>query len=129
MPEHLAALSKWLKMSKFYSFTVTTNFFFRLFAVVAINKFVICCFLEIKPLNFLSPLKVGDGILSPWNIWHFKIFIGPMFDWYKQQHRPHLRMKVARYCNSFSGSIPLNSEHTYVAVDKDLEKFHHSFIR
>ena len=34
-------LVKWLKMSKFYSFTVTTNlliYFFRLFAVVSILK-------------------------------------------------------------------------------------------
>ena len=53
-------------MSEFYSFTVTTNlliYFFRLFAVVSINKFVICFFLGIKPVNFLFPLKAGDGIL------------------------------------------------------------------
>ena len=31
-------------------------------------------------------------------------------------------MKVARYRNSFSGSIPPNSEHNYVAIDKHLEK-------
>ena len=39
-----------------------------------------------------------------------------------QQHRPYWHMKVARYCNSFSGSIAPNSEHNYVAIDKHLEK-------
>ena len=40
-----------------------------------------------------------------------------------QQQRPHWHMKVARYCNGFSGSIPPHSEHNYVAIDKHLEKF------
>jgi len=31
-------------------------------------------------------------------------------------------VKVARYCNSFSGSIPPNFEHNYVAIDKHLEQ-------
>ena len=35
-----------------------------------------------------------------------------------QQRRPYWHMKVARYCNSFSGSIPPNFEHNYVAIDK-----------
>ena len=39
-----------------------------------------------------------------------------------QQRRPYWHMKVARYCNSFSGSIPPNFEHNYVAIDKHLEK-------
>ena len=39
-----------------------------------------------------------------------------------QQRRPHWHMKVARYCNSFSRSIPRNFEHNYVAIDKHLEK-------
>ena len=39
-----------------------------------------------------------------------------------QQHRPYWHMKVVRYCNSFSGSIPPNSEHNYLAIDKHLEK-------
>ena len=39
-----------------------------------------------------------------------------------QQHMPYWHMKVARYCNSFSGSIAPNSEHKYVAIDKHLEK-------
>ena len=39
-----------------------------------------------------------------------------------QQRRPYWHMKVARYCNSFSGSIPSNFEHNYVAIDKHLEK-------
>ena len=39
-----------------------------------------------------------------------------------QQRRPYWHMKVARYCNSFTGSIPPNFEHNYVAVDKHLEK-------
>ena len=39
-----------------------------------------------------------------------------------QPHRLYLHMKVARYCNSFSGSIPPSSEHNYVATDKHLEK-------
>ena len=38
-----------------------------------------------------------------------------------QQHRPYWHMKVARYCNSFSGSISPNFEHKYVAIDKLLE--------
>ena len=39
-----------------------------------------------------------------------------------QQHRPYGHIKVARYCNSFSGSIAPNSEHNYVAIDKQLER-------
>ena len=39
-----------------------------------------------------------------------------------QQRGPYWHMKVARYCNSFSGSIPPNFEHNYVAIDKHLEK-------
>ena len=39
-----------------------------------------------------------------------------------QQRRPYWHMKVARYCNSFSQSIPPNFEHNYVAIDKHLEK-------
>ena len=39
-----------------------------------------------------------------------------------QQQRAHWLMKVARYCNSFLGSIPPNSEHNYVAIDQHLEK-------
>ena len=30
-------------------------------------------------------------------------------------------MKVARYYDSFSGSIPLNFENNYVAIDKHLQ--------
>ena len=45
-----------------------------------------------------------------------------------QQHKPYWHMKVARYCNSFSGSKPPDSEHNYVAMDKHLENCHHSFI-
>ena len=39
-----------------------------------------------------------------------------------QQRRPYWHMKVDRYCNSFSGSIPANFENNYVAIDKHLEK-------
>ena len=39
-----------------------------------------------------------------------------------QQRGPYWHMKVARYCNSFSGSIPPNFENNYVAIDKHLEK-------
>ena len=30
-------------------------------------------------------------------------------------------MKVARYCNRFSGSMPSNFEYNYIAADKHLE--------
>ena len=46
-----------------------------------------------------------------------------------QQHRPHWHMKVARYCNSFSGSIPTNPEHNYVAMDEHLEKLPPQFYK
>ena len=39
-----------------------------------------------------------------------------------QQHRPYWHMKMARYCNSFSGSIPPNFEHNYVAIEQTLGK-------
>ena len=35
-----------------------------------------------------------------------------------QQRRPYWHMKVARYCNSFSGSIPPNFEHI-ILLEKD----------
>ena len=38
-----------------------------------------------------------------------------------QQHRPCWHMNVTRYC--FSGSIPPNFEHNYIAIDKHVEKF------
>ena len=35
-----------------------------------------------------------------------------------QKRRPYWHMKVARYCNSFSGAIPPNFEHNYVAMHR-----------